>query len=149
MESDLHVRADQALRTALERTGARDPREFYRELLRELKRKDEDAYRGAVDRWRQEVIEPLARGDGDPLERWLRYGLELARAVEPGRTVIVNDTGRAEPLSSAPSWTDLVLQLPERRKVRAIPVSIPPSPTGPQRATLDLLVQGRVSLPEP
>ena len=48
MKEDLSRRADERLEAALAESGARDPREFYRERLRELKRADTVAYEGAV-----------------------------------------------------------------------------------------------------
>lgn len=148
MDADLQSRADQALDQAIQRTGARDPRDFYRKLLLELKEQDQEAYEGAVNRWKTEVVEPLARGDGSPLDRWLAYGLDLARTLEDGNSVRVDETGRALPLERAPSWKDLVLHLPDRKAARAIPVSIPPALSAPQRATMQLLVQGKVKLPD-
>ncbi len=140
--------ADRRFQEVLEETGARDPREFYRELLKELKTRDEDAFAAAVERWQSGVIQPLARGEGDPLGRWLAFGLELARTLHPGRTVTVDADGRAQPLEAQPDWRWLILHLPERKRDRAVPVSIPPEPTPAQQATLDLLVQGRLKLPE-
>ena len=140
--------ADRRFQEALDETGARDPRDFYRGLLKEMKGRDEEAFEEAVRRWKAQVIEPLARGEGNPLERWLAYGLELARTLHPGRTMRIGEDGRAAPLDAAPDWRWLILQLPERKGERAIPVSIPPEPTTAQQSTLDLLVQGRLKLPD-
>lgn len=143
MADELQERADRRFQDALDETGARDPREFYRGLLRELKERSEAEYEKAVARWREEVVEPLARGDGEPLERWLRFGVSLARDLHPGRTVVIDETGRAEPYEPPPSWDRLILHIPDTKKVRAVPVGLPPELTPPQRATVDLLVEGR------
>lgn len=147
MVDELQDRADRRFQTALDETGARDPREFYRGLLRELKQQDGDAYEAAVVRWRTEVVEPLARGDGDPLERWLRFGVGLAQELHSGRTVVIDGEGRARPYEPPPSWEGLILHLPDDRKVKAVPVGLPPEPSPAQRATVDLLVKGRNRLP--
>ncbi len=139
--------ASRRFEEALEETGARDPRDFYRELLKELKARDQEAFDRAVERWQEGVIEPLARGEGDALARWLHYGLELARTLHPGRTVRIDDDGRAQPLEGDAHWSWLILHLPDRKRERAVPVSIPPKPTPAQQATMDLLVQGRLKLP--
>jgi len=145
--SNSHETATRRFEEALDETGARDPRDFYRGLLKELKARDETAFDAAVERWQESVIEPLARGEGDPLARWLDYGLELARTLHPGRTVAIDDDGRAQPLEDDAHWSRLILHLPDRTRDRAVPVSIPPEPTPAQQATLDLLVQGRLKLP--
>lgn len=146
-KDDEQAEADRRFDDALERTGARDPRGRYRDLLRELRTRSQERYEELVARWQSEVIGPLARDEGDPLERWLAFGAELARTLEPGRTVVVDRTGRAEALEGAPSWRDLVLHLPEAKRVRAIPVALPPELSPAQQATVDLLVEGRVKIP--
>lgn len=146
-DTEEQERADRRFEEALERTGARDPRAVYRTLLKELKSQSEERYRETVGRWRSEVVEPLADGEAEPLERWLRFGAELARDLHPGRTVVVDEAGRAAPHRGTPSWRELVLHLPDAKRVRAIPVSLPPEPSPAQQATVDLLVEGRVKLP--
>ncbi len=140
--------ADQRFEARLAETGARDPREFYREVLRSLREADPDAYREMVERYQSEVVEVLADTDRDPLLTWLEFGRALAARAAPGTLVMVDGTGRAAPAPEAISHRDLLLQIPEDRRTRALPVAIPPEPTPAQRATLDLLVKGRVRLPE-
>jgi hypothetical protein len=147
MDPELQATADHAFGRRIEETGARDPREFYRRLLRDLRQEDEAGYTEMVRRYEEDVVGPVARGEVDPLEAWLRFGSALAERLHEGRTVVVDESGRATPLSGAPSWEDLVLHLPRGRGMRALPVGIPPEPSAAQRATLELLVQGRVRLP--
>ncbi len=45
----LREQADQRFQQALEKTGARDPREFYRKRLRNLKAQNPEAFRRAVE----------------------------------------------------------------------------------------------------
>lgn len=146
MSDDLTARADERLQAALTETGARDPREACRDLLRELRQQDEAGYSRLVSRWRKGVIEPLGRGEGEPLRLWLEFGVELAEALRPGRPVVVDAHGTSTPLEGSPEWNTLVLHLPEDTGQRAIPVVLPPAPSPAQQATLDLLVAGRLSL---
>jgi len=148
MGQDLQDEADRRFEEALNSRGARDPREFYRGLLRDLKEQDRDTYTDTVRRWKEEVIGPLARGEQDPLDAWHRFGLQLATTLHPGRTVMIGPEGRSSPLEGAPDWTRLVLHLPREPRARAVPIAIPQEPSPAQQATLDLLVQGRLKLPE-
>jgi hypothetical protein len=97
MSSDLQEKADRRFARALSDTGARDPRDFYRELLRRLKANSDEEYRRAVARFRDEVVGPVARDERDPLEAWLEFGRALAERLLPGRTVVVDETGRTRP----------------------------------------------------
>jgi hypothetical protein len=140
--------AERRFEARLAETGARDPREFYREVLRSLRDTDPDAYREMVERYQSEVVEVLAHTDQDPLLTWLEFGRALADRAAPGTLMLVDGTGRATPAPEVISHGDLLLQVPEDRRTRALPVAIPPEPTPAQRATLDLLVKGRVRLTE-
>jgi hypothetical protein len=144
MKEDLSRRADERLEAALAESGARDPREFYRERLRELKRADTVAYEGAVAYYR-DVLMPAVAGDGtDPIEEWTKYGGRLASSLAPGRTVAIDGTGRARPYDRF-ERTELVLHLPD--KGRALLVGLPGTLTDAQRATYDVLVSGKQRLP--
>jgi hypothetical protein len=145
---ELHARADELFERRVRETGARDPREFYRRLLKDLRGRDEAGYREMAARYEAEVVQPVASGERDPLEAWLSYGRALAERALPGTLVRVDATGRSSPAPGTLSWRDLLLQLPDERRSRAVPVGIPPEPSPAQRATLELLVRGRVRLPE-
>jgi hypothetical protein len=146
MDQDLQKEADRRFAAHLEETGARDPREFYRELLRRLKARDEGAYGRAVERFRDEVMGPIARDGRDPLEAWTLYGLSLARELHPGRTVTLDRTGRSTSFEPPPDPVSVILHLPDEKKERAIPVRVPPEPSSAQTAAMDLLVEGKVKL---
>jgi hypothetical protein len=135
------AKADQKLEAALEAHGARDPREFYRERLRDLKEADAAAYEQAVTYYRDTLIPSIADESAEPLDAWTEYGRRLAVALAPGRTVRIDETGRAHPYER-PSRTDLVLQLPDG-KGRAVLVALPSTLTPAQRATYDVLVSGK------
>jgi len=134
--------ADKALEAALAETGARDPREFYRERLRELKRANPVEYEAAVAYYRDTLIPEVAGGAGDPLAAWTEYGRRLASALAPGRTVSVDDTGLAHEYRG-PERGRLVLHLPATNGARALLVGLPATLSPAQRATYDVLVEGR------
>jgi hypothetical protein len=145
MTDDLTTLAERRFAERRVATGARDPREFYRGLLRDLRGANEASYREMVARYESRVVAAVARGEADPLEAWLAFGLELAEAsAGTGRAVVVDATGRATPLEGRPRWDQMILHLPEGKGARGVPVSLPPELSDAQRATLDLLVKGKV-----
>ncbi len=146
MSDDPTKEADRLLEEALERAGARDPREFYRERLRELKSVSQSGYEEAVAYYRTSLIPEIASGNVEPLAAWTEYGRRLATALAPGRTVVVDGSGRALPYEAPPPLDRLVLHLPDDKKGRALLVGLPPEPTPAQRATYDVLVRGRQKL---
>ena len=149
MSDDLQTEADLRLEEALADTGARDPREFYRECLRNLKQTDRRAYDEAVEYYREVLLPSLVKGV-DPLPAWTEYGRRLATLTTPGRTVMVNQAGVAEPYLEPAPLDRLVLHLPEARgsASRAVVVGLPVELTRAQRAHYDLLVSGRMTLTE-
>jgi hypothetical protein len=142
-------KADRALEEALARSGGRDPREFYRERLRELKQASAEAYGRAVAYYRETLLPDVAEGRADPIEAWTEYGRKLAELAAAGRTVSIDPTGRAEPYRPPIPPGRLVLHLPDARNVRALVVGLPTALSEAQRATYDWLVQGRLMLRGP
>jgi len=142
-DPDPTERADQRLEEALEARGARDPRGFYRERLRTLKESDPERYQKAVVYYGETLIPEVAGGDADPLVAWTRYGLLLAEAVAEGRTVSVDGSGRSHPPTDPPDPDHLLLHLPDDTGHRALLVALPPELSEAQRATYDVLVEGR------
>lgn len=142
MSEEITEKADRVLEEALERTGARDPRDFYRERLRSLKSSDPEAYQRAVEYYQETLLPTVVSGDEDPLGAWTEYGRALARAVAPGRTVSIDETGRSRPYEG-PTQDHLILHLPDDTGARALLVGLPSELSGPQRATYDVLVAGR------
>jgi len=140
MSEPIASEAEKRLEAALAAEGARDPREFYRERLRELKEADPDGYANAVAHYRDTLLPSIASGKVDPLDAWTEYGRTLATALAPGRTVRIDRTGKAHPYQ-APSREDLILQLPE--KGRAVLVALPATLSRAQRASYDVLVAGK------
>jgi hypothetical protein len=141
-DKELRERADARFQAALEATGARDPRDFYRQRLRDLRDQDVDAYRRAVTHFEERLIPAVARDGSDPLAEWLEYGCLLAGLVAPGRTVRIDRSGLARDFAPPGTADDLVLHLPGSTRERVLVVGIPGRLSPAQRATYDLLVGG-------
>ncbi|MSR22010.1 MAG: hypothetical protein EXR92_00380 [Gemmatimonadetes bacterium] len=146
MDADIQKEADLRLAGALERTGARDPREAYRDLLKELRGRSKDAYEEAVREYRTTVLEPIAEAGADPVQAWLEFGCRLAKRLHPGQAVVLNEAGRARPLEPPPGPDALILHVPEERRARAMILGMPRELTPAQRAAVDLLALGKVKL---
>lgn len=146
MAEEVKEVADRRLEEALEKTGARDPREFYRERLKELKREDPGAYDRAVAHYQDVLLPSVAEEGVPPLEAWTEYGRKLAELTAPGRTVCVDGTGRASPYEAPAASEALVLHIPDSRRGRPLLVGLPAELSPAQRATYDWLVSGRRGL---
>lgn len=139
----LRERADQRFEQALGEAGARDPREFYRRRLRELRADNPDAFGRAVEYHDARLVPAVARDDSDPLAEWLEYGRFLAGLTCPGRTVQIDPTGLAAEYTPPVPLDHLVLHLPDDTRRPALAVGLPPRLSPAQRATYDLLVEGK------
>jgi hypothetical protein len=146
MPDDPQAEADRKLDAALATTGARDPRQFYRDRLRDLKQADPAAYEQAVGYYRDTLV-PSVAGGADPLPAWTEYGRRLATLTAAGRTVMVDAHGVAEPYASPAPLDRLILHVPDGRG-RALVVGLPTELSRAQRATYDLLVSGKLTLKE-
>ncbi len=140
-------RADALLQEALQATGSRDPREFYRSQLKELRAADPTAYEKAVDHYRGTLIPTIVDG-AEPLSAWTEYGRTLAELRAPGRTVTIDPTGRAVAYQAPAPGDALVLHLPTEKRLKALVVGLPTELSAAQRATYDWLVAGKLRLPE-
>jgi hypothetical protein len=129
---------------ALARTGSRDPREYYRERLRALRDRDEQAFQRAREHYEMRLLPAVAREDSDPLAEWLDYGRILAELTTPGRAVEIDPTGLAHPYSPPVPADRLVLHLPTSAREPALLIGLPPALSPAQRASFDLLVKGSV-----
>ena len=142
MSETLITTAEQALEAALATSGGRDPRDFYRERLRELKQVNPESYRAAVTYYREVLIPEVASGASNPLDAWIEYGRTLAEALAPGRTVSIDETGKSHNYEGVDS-SGLILHLPQETAARALLVSLPVTMSSAQRATYDVLVKGK------
>ncbi len=131
---------------ALAASGARDPRDYYREKLRELKRDSPEGYAEGVAYYQQTLIPSIADGKVDPIEAWRDYGLLIARLVAPGHPVAVDAGGRSSPFQPPGDPGDMVLHMPDQSRTRPILVTLPAEPSEAQLATFDWLVSGRQAL---
>lgn len=141
-DPDVRERADRRFEQALRETGARDPRDFYRERLRELKEADPGAFRRALAYYEERLTPAVAAEGSDPLAEWLEYGRFLAELAAPGKTVQVDPTGRSRGYAPPVPRDHLVLHLPASPGGRALVVGLPHELSPAQRATFGLLVKG-------
>lgn len=138
--------AERRLEEALASSGARDPREFYRDMLRQLKADSVPNYHRAVEYYDAVLVAEIASGGKEPLRAWLGYGRTLAELMAPGLTVDVDRSGLSRPHDPDDCGDHLVLHIPEARNRRAILVGLPVELSGAQRATYDFLVRGKQRL---
>ncbi len=143
MTDDLHRKADARFEAALAAAGARDPRDFYRSQLRELKQSNPQGYADAVAYYQSTLVTSIAEQDADPLRAWQSFGLRLAQWTAAGRPVAVDAAGRSHPFEPPGNTGDMILHLPDARNRRAVLVGLPPEPSAAQMATYNWLVQGR------
>ncbi|MCK5650509.1 MAG: hypothetical protein KAJ42_03985, partial [Gemmatimonadetes bacterium] len=147
MKNGARADADRLFQEAVEASGARDPRDFYRKALRELKEASPEEYDRAVSHFQTVLVPTIASGEAEPLGAWREYGRLIAELTGPGRTVEIDGTGRALPYSPDSPLDRLVLHIPNVKGMRAILVSLPPTPSLAQRATFELLVRGKQRVP--
>jgi hypothetical protein len=141
MADDLRARADERFEQALKQTGARDPRNFFRDMLRDLKAGNADAFRRALRYFEETLIPTVADPASDPIAEWLEYGRVLASLTVPGRTVQIDAGGRARDYARPVPLEALVLHLPENASAKALVLGLPPKLSPHQRASYDLLVK--------
>ena len=137
---DLTSVAEARFAAALEKQGARDPREFYRERLRTLRSSNPTGFQQAIEYYETRLIPEVAGAESDPLESWLEYGRVLASISAPGETVQIDPSGKSSPYSRPVPGDHLVLHLPTSRREPALAVGLPPALSPAQRATYELLV---------
>ncbi len=141
-DDEIRARADRRFEQALRDTGARDPRDFYRRRLREMKERDPAVFRRALAYFEERLIPTVAAEGSDPLAEWLEYGRFLAELSAAGSTVQIDPVGRSLPYARPVPHDHLVLHLPLSASERAIVVGLPLELSPAQRATYGLLVAG-------
>ena len=146
MTTDLRDKADARFEAALASAGARDPRDYYRSRLRELKRSNPEGYADAVAYYQSTLLTSIAERDADPLRAWQEFGLKIAQLTAAGRAVAIDPAGRSRPFEPPGRGDDLILHLPDARNQRALLVGLPPEPSAAQTATFNWLVRGRRAL---
>ena len=143
MDQEIHDRADQIFEDALGKTGAKDPREFYRKRLREMKAESPDAYTEAVAYYQNELVPSIAEAGDDPLMAWQQFGCRMAELTVTGTPIEIDTTGRRRPYAPPTPADRMVLHIPQGSKGRALIIGLPPELSAAQLATYDLLVAGR------
>jgi hypothetical protein len=138
--SDQRALADRRYREARDARGLRDPRSFYRERLRSLRKSDPASYAKALDYYENTLVPEVAREGSDPIAAWLEYGRILAALTVEGSAVQIDESGLSRPYSPPVPAGFLVLHLPTSTREAALPVGIPDRLSRAQRATYDLLV---------
>lgn len=146
MDEELKEKADERFERALDESGARDPRDYYRRQLRELKARNPEAYREGVRHFEEELLPKVASGDAEPLAAWERFGLRIAELTAEGRAVEIDRTGRSHAYDPPADRERMVLHLPHDKKEKALLVSLPPDPSTAQKAAYDLMVRGKQTL---
>lgn len=142
MEPALKERADERFASAVAATGAKDPRDYYRDRLRELRARDAKAYARAVDYYENRLLPAVAEEGSDPLTEWMEYGRLLASLTAEGQTTQIDPTGRALPYSPPVPVDHLVLHMPVSSRDAVQVVGLPTRLSPAQRATYELLVKG-------
>jgi hypothetical protein len=142
-DDELRSRAERRFQEALEATGARDPREFLRNRLRELRHASPEAYRDSVAYYEGTLLPAVAADGSDPLAEWLEFARRMAATAEPGRAVQIAPDGRARAYERPVPPDALVLHLPDAQPSAAAVLGLPPVLSGPQRAAYLLLVEQR------
>ena len=147
MDPDLKKAADARFDEARAETGARDPRDYYRQRLKELRSANPDKYAEAVQYYEDQLVPSIAEGGADPLRAWTDFGARLAGLAAPGQAWAVDGTGGRRPHEPPVDLADVVLHVPTGRE-RVFVVWLPSALTPAQQATVDWLVAGRRALRE-
>ena len=146
MDQAIHERADQIFEEALGKAGAKDPREFYRKHLREMKVDNPDAYREAVAYYENQLVPSIAEAGDDPLTAWQQFGCRMAELTIAGTPVEIDVTGRRRPYAPPTPADRMVLHIPQGSKGGALVVGLPPELSAAQLATYGLLVGRRQNM---
>ena len=145
MTDDLRTRADANLTAAAATLRLADPRPAYRERLRILKEERPEAFATALRHYEENVL-PAIANDGDVMSAWVRYGAALGAHTAPGRMVRVDETGRASAFAPPVQAGSLILHIPDENSAPILVATAPAEPTAAQQATLNLLVNRKLSL---
>jgi hypothetical protein len=137
----MRERAEQRVQEALAGSGARDPRDHYRTLLRELRQADPGAYARAVDYYENTLLPAVADESSAPLAEWLAYGQFLTSLFTRGRTVQIDASGLAREFDRESAAGTLVLHIPASVRDAVRVVGLPQQLSPAQRATYELLVR--------
>jgi hypothetical protein len=144
MSTELRTHAEARLAAAAAALGLADPRQPYRDRLKQLRQSQPEAFERAVAHYERDVL-PLLAGEA-PLDGWVEYGRFLGQLTSNGRLTAIDASGRATPFRP-PLQSDLVvLFLPDDTAAEALITAVPALPSAAQQASLDLLVHRKLAL---
>lgn len=141
--SEVRQRADARLDEALEHAVLQDPRNGYRERLKLLRDRDQDAFAEARRYYEESLVPRVAAPDSDPVQEWFEYGRKLV-ALEggegAGKVVSIDPSGRSTPFTPPLPPDHLVLYIPDDTRTPVLPLNVPLRLSLAQQASYDLLV---------
>lgn len=137
---EARARADRRFAELIRGGDLPDPRDRYREWLRELRGHDEPAFRKALEYFDAELVPAVLDPRGDPWRAWTEYGMRLAQRLRPGSAVAIDASGRSQPTDAAAPLDALVLHLPTSTREAALLLREPAQLSPAQEATVGLLV---------
>ncbi|MGQ0560385.1 MAG: hypothetical protein ACT443_00770, partial [Gemmatimonadota bacterium] len=124
--------ADALTQKAMAGAQFEDFRDAYRERLRWLKENRAHGFTEALSHYNDVLVPNIASG-ADPIREWIDYGQRLGELSGSGKTVRVDETGRAHPFEG--SVDGLILHLPDETTVPALPLAVPRAVSDAQQAT--------------
>lgn len=134
------ARADRRFAELIRGQGMPDPRDRYRDWLRELRGQDEPAFRKALEYFDAELVPAVLDPHGDPWRAWTEYGMRLAQRLRAGSPVAIDASGRSRPADAGAPLEDLILHLPTSTRESALLVRLPARLSPAQEATVGVLV---------
>ena len=144
MDPQLRNTADARLEQAATALGLADPRPPYRDRLRHLRETHPDAFQRAIAHYESQVLPAMA--DGDAIASWLDYAQFLAGLTAEGALHVIDESGRASVYAEPLPPNALVLFVPDETSEAVLVAASPLHISRAQQATLDLLVNRKLSL---
>ncbi len=146
-------RAAARLADTLATAGVQDPRDAYRTALKAFKVARPDAFADALRHYSEVLVPRIADQGAEPLAEWLAYGHRIAELAGGGSYFVIDESGRAESVgpSSATgadaaggAGRELRIFVPRDAALPAFVLAAPADLSGPQRASVELLVRGNL-----
>lgn len=137
MDDAAKRRVDEVTESAVSTGPFEDFREAYRARLRWLKDNRPQQFPEALSHY-NDVLVPNIAGGNEPLREWIDYGQRLGQLSGPGKTVCLDESGRAWPYHS--DVNGLILHLPDDVGTPALALAVPRDLSEAQKAALQLLV---------
>jgi hypothetical protein len=144
MDAETRTQAEQRLADAAATLRLMDPRPPLRATLKQLRERQMDAFTRAVAHYEEQVLPRLAAEE--PMAVWLEYVRFVGQLTANGRLTAIGDDGAATSFKPPLAPGTLVLFLPEDTTVPAFIAAQPQQPSAAQHASMQLLVEGKLSL---